>query len=155
MTDALVTFQTLSDSAIKGQIELKASPSKVYDAWTKPELLSKWFGPSSGGSLLVDQFNCSVGGLYDVTMLFADGDRAQITGKYLELEPPKKIVFTWQWMDGSALSNETLVTVDLVPSDVGTLLTLTHERFISDKARNDHGEGWESLLPRLASALTS
>lgn len=154
MTDGLVKFQTLSDSTLKAEIELKALPEKVYAAWTRPELLPKWFGPRTGGSLQIDHFDCSVGGRYDVTMIFADGDRVQLVGKYQELDPPKKIVFTWQWSDGPKSSNETLVTVDLAPSEVGTHLTLTHERFLSAEARNDHREGWEPLLCRLASILT-
>ena len=154
MTDQLVTFQTLSDSAIQAEIELKATPTKVYAAWTQPELFVKWFGPRAEGRLQVDHFDCSVGGRYDVTMVFADGDRVQLVGTYQELDPPKKIVFTWQWADSPTISKETLVTVDLTPSAVGTLLTLTHERFLSTEARNDHRQGWEPLLARLASLLT-
>lgn len=155
MTDESVTFRTLSDSALKAEIEIKTTPDKVYAAWTKPELLPKWFGPRVGGSLQIDLFDCFVGGRYDITMVFADGDRVQFVGKYQELVPPKRIVFTWQWTDGATLSNETLVTVDLAPSEVGTHLTLIHERFASAKARDDHHEGWEPLLSRLASILTT
>jgi uncharacterized protein YndB with AHSA1/START domain len=153
MTDELVKFHTLSDSAIRAEIELKAAPERVYAAWTRPERLLKWFGPRAGGSLEVDHFDCSVGGRYDVIMVFADGDRVPFVGKYLELDPPKKIVFTWQWTEGPTISSETLVTVDLAPSDVGTHLTLTHERFASAEARDSHREGWEPLLSRLASIL--
>lgn len=154
MTNDLVKFQTLGDSALKAEIELKAPPEKVYAAWTRPELLPKWFGPSADGRLQVDHFDCSVGGRYDVTMIFADGDRVQIVGKYQELDPPNKIVFTWQWTDGPTRSNETLVTVDLAPSEVGTHLMLTHERFSTAEARNDHQQGWKPILARLASILT-
>lgn len=155
MTAALVTFQNLSESAIKVEIDIKAAPDKVYAAWTLPELLPKWFGPKAGGNLQIDHFDCTVGGRYDVTMVFADGDKVQIVGTYQELDPPKKIVFTWQWTDGPITSNDTLVTVELAASEVGTHLTLTHERFASAEARNDHSEGWEPILSRLASSLTS
>lgn len=155
MTDELVKFQTMGDSALKAEIEIKATPEKVYAAWTKAEQLPKWFGPRTGGSLQVDHFDCSVGGRYDVTMLFADGDRVQIVGKYQELDPPKKLVFTWQWTDSPTTSNETLVTVDLVPTAIGTHLTLTHERFLSAEARSQHQQGWGPLLERLASILAN
>jgi uncharacterized protein YndB with AHSA1/START domain len=154
MPDELVTFQPLGESALQAQIELKAPPERVYAAWTRPELLQKWFGPRENGSLQVDHFDCSVGGSYDMLLTFADGDRIQLVGKYLELDPPRKIVFTWQWTDSATTSNETLVTVELIPSQSGTHLTLTHERFISAEVRDDHGPGWESLLSRLASILT-
>jgi uncharacterized protein YndB with AHSA1/START domain len=153
MTDELVRFEELSDSALRAQIELKAPPEKVYAMWTKPELLQKWFGPRSGGSLEVDLFDCSEGGGYDLTMVFDDGDRVQLLGRYLELDPPKKIVFTWQWSESQTSSNETLVTVHLLPSDVGTNLTLTHERFTTAEARSNHRQGWGPILVRLASVI--
>ncbi len=155
MPDELVTFETLSDTALKARIEIKTTPDKVYAAWTQPELLPKWFGPRSGGNLQIDRFDCSVGGAYDVTMMFSDGDRVQIFGKYLELDPPKKIVLTWQSTDTPATAHETLVTVDLIPSERGTHLTLTHEHFISAEVRSRHEQGWGPLLLRLASTLTN
>lgn len=153
MTDKSVKFDMHGDTALKAQIEIAAPPEKVYSAWTTRELFVKWFGPRSGGSLQVDQFDCSVGGRYDVSMLFADGDRVKLAGEYQELDPPKRIVFTWQWTEGATVSNETLVTVDLARSDVGTVLTLTHERFLAADARNNHSEGWGPLLERLATQL--
>lgn len=153
MTDERVTFEDLSDSALKAQIEIKAAPERVYAAWTEPDTFRKWFGPREGGSLEIARFECAVGGAYDVTMVFSDGDRVQMTGKYLELDPPQKIVFTWQWMEGSTNSNETLVTVALTPTSLGTHLTLVQERFLSTEARDQHQEGWTPLLVRLASIL--
>jgi uncharacterized protein YndB with AHSA1/START domain len=156
MKENRVTFQNVSDSALEGSIEIKAAPEKVYAAWTEPEQLLKWFGPPKGnGRLEIDRFDCRVGGGYDVAMVFDDGDRVQLVGTYRELDPPKKLVFTWQWTQAPTLSDETLVTIDLVPTAVGTRLTLTHERFLTIESRNDHHGGWEPLFARLAALLES
>jgi len=150
MNDDRVKFENLSDSALKAEIDIKATPEKVYAAWTQSDQFVKWFGPRADGRLEVDKFDCSVGGGYDVTMVFADGDRVQLTGSYQELDPPKKIVLTWQWAPtGAAPSYETLVTVDLVPTDLGTHLTLTHERFATAETRDEH-KGWGPILTKLA-----
>lgn len=155
-TDPRVRFQALGDAALQGRIEIKAAPDRVYAAWTDPKQLAKWFGPASGkGDLRIDHFDCRVGGRYDMTMCFDHGDRVRLVGTYQELDPPKKIVFTWQWMDSPTLSEETRVTIDLARSEVGTHLTLTHERFASPAGRNQHHAGWEPLLVRLASLLAT
>lgn len=153
MNDEQVKFENLSDSALRARIDIKAAPEKVYAAWTDQNQFIKWFGPRADGRLEVQKFDCSVGGHYDVTMVFADGDRVQIIGSFQELDPPKKVVLTWQW-SGEAPSEQTLVTVDLLPSDQGTLLVLTHERFSTAQIRDNH-RGWEPILVRLASVLTN
>jgi len=154
MINERVQCQNLSDSAMRAEIDIKAAPHKVYAAWTQPEQFVKWFGPRTSGSVEVGHFDCTVGGSYDVTMVFDDGDRVQLFGAYQELDPPKKIVLTWQWKNSPTSSNETLVTVDLMPSDLGTRLTLTHERFLTPEARDSHHQGWEPILVRLASILS-
>ena len=153
MNDAPVSFETPSASALQAQIDLKASPERVYAAWTRAEEFSRWFGPRKGGHLLVDRFEPAVGGDYDVTMVFADGDRAQMTGRYLELDPPRKIVLTWVWHEGGKPSEETLVTVDLLPTEGGTRLTLLHERFANVADRDNHQQGWPGVLARLDAYL--
>lgn len=153
MTDELVSFEALSDSAIRAEIDIKAAPDKVYAAWTDPVQFAKWFGPRTNGKLQIDQFDCVVGGRYDVTMLFEDGDTAQMVGNYKHLAPHEKIVFTWHWVDDGTPSYETLVTVEIAPTDSGSHLTLTHERFADSKIRDQHQHGWGPLLARLASVL--
>ena len=154
MIEERVTFSNPSDTVLRAMIEIKTTPERVYEAWTRPDVLPKWFGPRSGGHLQVDRFEPTVGGGYDVTMVFADGDRAQMIGEYRELDPPKRIVMTWQWTEDAAPSAETLVTVDLAPSETGTHLTLTHERFPTTADRDQHQQGWGPLLDRLAVLLT-
>lgn len=155
MNEELVKCHTLSDSAVKLEIELKATPDRAYAAWTTPDQLVKWYGPRDSTRLEIDQFDCFVGGHYDVTMVFSDGDRAQMQGVYQELVPPNKIIFTWQWTENSVRSGETLVTVDLLPIETGTRLTLTHERFVTTTDRDNHQQGWSMLFIRLAALLTS
>ncbi len=156
MNDERVTMEEPSETTLKAKIEIKAAPEKVYAAWTKPERFSQWFGPpKGGGSLEVARFEPAIGGGYDVTMVFPDGDRVRLFGEYLELDPFDRIVFTWQWAEGTDTSNETRVTVDLAPSPLGTQLTLTHERFLNSADRDQHESGWDPLLVRLADTIVN
>lgn len=154
MTNERVTFENPDDTAVIAHIDLKAPQERVYAAWTKPEQFRQWFGPRSG-TMEVEKFDCIVGGSFALSILFSDGDRVRMIGEYRELDPIDKLVFTWQWFEDGAPSNETLVTVNLSPNETGTHLKLTHERFIKVQDRDNHQSGWGSLLPQIDEIVTA
>jgi uncharacterized protein YndB with AHSA1/START domain len=152
MINERVMLHDLGEQSLQAQIDIKADPEKVFMAWTDRDRFAQWFGPPKrNGSLEVAHFDCQVGGTFDVSMVFADGDKVQLTGEYLEVDPPKKIVFSWLWTDGT----DTLVTVDIAPIETGSRLTLTHERFVSVEDRDSHQQGWSMLLPIIAEFVES
>ena len=71
-------------------------------------------------------------------------------GEYRELQPDRKIVFTWSWDDDEAWANHTsIVTVELSDRDGGTELRLRHENLPNEESREGHSEGWKSALDKL------
>jgi uncharacterized protein YndB with AHSA1/START domain len=70
-------------------------------------------------------------------------------GKFVELVPDRRVVFTWGWTDHPDLPpGSTTVEIDLVDSDEGTLLTLTH-RDLPPEEIAPHTHGWNRYLTRL------
>ena len=140
--------------AIKPSLTLKrrldAPPEKVYAAWTDPEKILKWFGPDSGP---VDEAvtDVKVGGRYAIAFSTEDGERNRVSGVYREVIPDKKLVFTWAWR--STPERESLVTILIEPDGDGALLTLIHEQFFDEQARDRHAQGWEPCLDKLARFL--
>ena len=61
--------------------------------------------------------------------------------------PNEKLVFTWAWK--TTPERESLVTVLLKPDGDGTLLTLTHEQFFDEDARDRHKGGWNGALDKM------
>ena len=127
---------------------LKASPAKVFQAWTDPEKLVRWFGPAEtvAGSVRA-QADVRPGGRYRMNFQTDDGERHQVGGVYREVMPDSRLVFTWAWQ--STPERESLVTVTIVPDGDGTLLTLHHEQFFDQKARDGHERGWTGTLDKL------
>ena len=70
-----------------------------------------------------------------------------MSGIYREVVPGKRLVFSWAWR--TTPERESQVTIDLKADGDGTILTLTHEQFFDDKARDDHGRGWGLALDNL------
>jgi uncharacterized protein YndB with AHSA1/START domain len=125
---------------------LNASPSKVYAAWTDPEQIVRWFGPDNGG---VDSAEMDVrsGGHYRVAFHTEDGEEHHVSGVYREVVTDERLVFTWAWR--STPERESLVTILIKPDGDGALLTLIHEQFFDEAARDRHGYGWNGSLNKL------
>lgn len=129
----------------------KVSPAKVYRAWTDPQAMMRWFAPSDAFSIPHVEADVRVGGRYRIVMRSPDGEQHDVSGVYREVVPNEKLVFTWAWR--STPERESLVTVVLRPAGGGTELTLTHEQFFDEEARDKHRHGWDGCLARLVNAL--
>jgi uncharacterized protein YndB with AHSA1/START domain len=125
---------------------LKAPPAKVFAAWTDPEKVKRWMGPGNVEAVSAES-DVRVGGRYRWVMRAPSGEEYDVSGVYHEIVANEKLVFTWAWK--SAPESETLVTVLLEPDGDGTLLTLTHEQFADEDARNRHQGGWNGALDKM------
>jgi uncharacterized protein YndB with AHSA1/START domain len=129
----------------------KAPPEKVYAAWIDPAKMSRWLGPPN-----VIKVNATtdavVGGRYAIQMIVPD-DEHNVSGVYREVVPNRKLVFTWAWR--STPERESLVTVTFTPDGDGTLMTLHHEQFFDEAARDSHEKGWTVIVERLDALFAS
>ena len=125
---------------------LNAAPERVYAAWTDPEQIVKWFGPDAG-AVTRAKVDARAGGGYTIVFHTEDGEEHHVSGVYREAVPPERLVFTWAWR--STPERESLVTVQIRPDGDGTSLTLTHEQFFDEPARDRHREGWTGALDKL------
>jgi uncharacterized protein YndB with AHSA1/START domain len=130
---------------------LKAAPEKVYEAWTKPEQMTHWWGVAGGPKPPVAETDLRVGGRFRVQFWDPKNDHHSVSGVYREVVPNRKLAFSWAWQ--TTPERESLVTIELNPITDGTMLTLTHEQFFDEKARDDHGRGWNVALDRLETFL--
>jgi uncharacterized protein YndB with AHSA1/START domain len=126
---------------------LNAPPAKVYAAWTDPKKISQWMGPE-GVTAVSCESDPRVGGRYRFIMRGPDGEIHNVSGEFREVVPNEKLVFTWAWI--STPERASLVTVLLKPDGEGTLLTLMHEQFFDEPARDRHQHGWSGALDKLA-----
>ena len=129
---------------------LNAPPAKVYSAWTDPAKIAGWFGPAQA-EMLHAEADARVGGRYRIVMRTSDGEQHDVSGIYREVVPNEKLVFTWAWR--STPERESLVTVMLKSDGGGTLLTLMHEQFFDEPARDRHHSGWSGALDKLEKYL--
>ena len=137
-----------SKPALTLKRRLNALPSRVYRAWTDAAKISRWFGPENA-EILRAETDVRVGGRFRIVFRGPDGEEHDVGGVYREVVPNQKLVFTWAWR--STPERESLVTVALKRDGDGTLLTLLHEQFFDEAARDRHGRGWSQTLDKLES----
>jgi len=121
----------------------------VFRAWTEPHTLALWWGPGNLPAT-VGEMDVRPGGSYRIVMRSQDGARElSVGGTYREVEPPRRLVFSWRWEGGVPDDMESLVTVELFPHGDRTELVLTHGGFTDDEAARPYGDGWNRSLPNL------
>jgi len=136
---------------------IKAPRERVFEAWTDPEDIMRWFR-TDATHLVSTKTDPRVGGRY----LFVSnasscgggtggGGPKEIGGVYKEIKKPSKLVFTWQWLNNpnGPGDGETTVTIELAEVQGGTQLTLTHEGFATVESHDGHNKGWNGILDTL------
>ncbi len=126
-----------------------ANPETVYQAWTDPDVVKRWFGPTPQFTTPIAEIDLRVGGAYRIGMKSPEGELYVATGVYREIVLNEKLVFTWRW-EGDSPSPETLVTVEFKRSGQNTELVFTHENFPTEDLAKDHREGWAGALSKLS-----
>ena len=113
----------------------------VFDAWTKPELFKRWWAPRSiGMNILSCEMDVRTGGKYRLTFGQDAASSSAFFGKYIEVIPNQRIVWTNEESDEGAVT-----TVTFEEKGGQTLLTLS-ELFPSKEAfEAEHGA--EDALP--------
>lgn len=136
-----------------------APREKVFAAWTDPQLMARWFCRCAAHPpARVLQAEVRPGGAYRIEVegprQGAPGSRLyRGWGTYREVQPPERLVFTWNWEHDEF--QDTLVTVEF--SALGqtghTEVTLTHELLPTEKARAEHRKGWGECFDMLERTL--
>ncbi|MGH2711049.1 MAG: SRPBCC family protein [Actinomycetota bacterium] len=136
-----------AQDAIEVERRIAARPETVFSYFTDPLKFNAWQGVDA-------ELDPQPGGLFRVTV--TGRSRVVARGEYVEVDPPRRIVFTWGWEqinglpDGfGVLPGTSTVEVDLVADGDATILKLRHSGLRTDPERAIHMQGWGQTLDRL------
>jgi uncharacterized protein YndB with AHSA1/START domain len=136
---------------------IKAQPAIVFAALTTAEGITNWWGPDEGPVLFAES-DARVGGRFRVRFRKIDGSEHEASGEYLEVVACRRLVMTFQWVDGGEPDERgevSRVAVELRAIDIGTELTFTHARLQTEVSRESHAAGWSYALDKLQRYLTA
>ena len=126
------------------EIVIAASPETIWPFLTDPAKHVLWIGT-------VADIDTRAGGVFRVLV----GGESPAIGEYVEVVPNQRVVFTFGWdKPGNPIRpGSTTVEISLHPEGDKTRVRLVH-RGLPDDAVQDHTQGWDHYLGRLATAAT-
>ncbi len=133
---------------------LPAGPSVVFEAFTEPRELAKWWGPEGFTTLSLD-CQARVGESYRIEMQPPEGEAFWLTGEYREVEPPTRLAYTFVWEDPDPDDVETLAELSFRDLGESTEVALRQGPFKTEARRELHLNGWTDTFDKLERLISS
>jgi uncharacterized protein YndB with AHSA1/START domain len=134
----------VTQGMVLATVDIAASPERVFKAISSSEI-AKWWGTPELYRVTEWTGELKPGGRFKSSGVGADGMPFAVEGEFLEIDPPRRLVHTWQpgWEPGPP----TTVTYRLEALDGGTRVTVRHDGF-GDRAESckSHGDGWVRVM---------
>lgn len=136
-----------SETSLRIERSYDAAPEEVFDAWTTPEVLRRWWAVHPDGSTPVAEVDLREGGRYRLSMEGPDGERHTVRGEYSEVDRPHRLVYSWQWeLDAGGLGPASTVTVEFRAEGERTRVVLEHTGLPDAASRDRHAQGWAACM---------
>jgi uncharacterized protein YndB with AHSA1/START domain len=132
---------------------LQAQAERVFAACVEPGKLAEWWGPAGFTSPSLE-LDVRTGGGYRITMQPPDGEAFHLRGEFREVDPPRRLVYTFEWEEPDPDDRQTLVSLSFLDHGQGTKLVLDQGPFATEARRALHEAGWTESLERLEQSLS-
>ena len=126
--------------------------AQLFGLLSTPVQMEAWFSPADEIAVKVLQHEFRVNGSYQLRYSQPDGSFVVVAGKFIQIDEPGLICFTWEWQQGDEhAAIPTLVTWLIKPCGQGSELTVIHEQLPDRDFFVRHQNGWMGALQRLLS----
>jgi uncharacterized protein YndB with AHSA1/START domain len=130
-----------------------APVEEVFDAWTSPEVMRRWFRPAPGWGEARAEVDLRQGGRVRVLMRRPDGTEAGARGEYTLIDRPHRLVMNWTFDDDS--SNRQLIELSFSEAEGSTRVLMVNSGISTDERRNGQDKGWRACLDELERVLAA
>lgn len=124
---------------------IRATAERLFVAWTEPAHLVRWWGPA-GVECAAAHVDLRPGGAYRIANRLPDGNTLWISGEFVTIDRPNRLVYTWRTDPSKAPER---VTVSFDARGEFTDVTVVHEQIADDTLRRGHEAGWIGCLDGL------
>ena len=152
-----MSHETMVHRTVTMERVYSASPARVFDAWADADKRRLWGSPSDEVEIRNDAADFRIGG-EDVQACLVGGEVvATVTGRYHDIVPDVRIIYTEVISEPSGPMGMSLVSAEFMASGAGTRLVLTLQTVAVDGSDLLEGveAGWVSALDRLGDQLAA
>jgi uncharacterized protein YndB with AHSA1/START domain len=133
---------------------LPAARPVVFEAFTHPQQLAKWWGPE-GYAVANLEFEPRVGESYRIEMQPPEGDAFHLTGEFREVDPPERLAYTFVWEPADPDDVETLAELSFRDLGESTEVRFTQGPFKTEARRALHRDGWGDSFDKLERLISA
>lgn len=131
-----------------------AAPAEdVFDAWTSPEVMRRWFHVAPDWGTPEAEVDLRVGGTVRVVMRKPDGTEVEARGEYTLIERPRRLAMTWAFGDDAW--QEQTIELSFSESEGATKVLMVNSGISTEERRGAQDEGWRGCLNELERALAA
>ena len=127
---------------------IPATKERLFQAWTQQEQLKRWWTIGEGWKAEFAEIDLRVGGKFKIGNRPRNGEHVLLTGEFLKIEPPDRLVYSWQF--GITNPVQSIITVEFKEVGDKTEVSITHEHSPKEMGPGAVA-GWESILEGLSS----
>jgi uncharacterized protein YndB with AHSA1/START domain len=131
-----------------------APAEAVFDAWTSPEVMRRWWHAGPDWETPEAQVDLRVGGKVRVLMRRSDGFKVEAGGEYQLIERPDRLEMTWTFSDDPS-GTQQRIEVAFSESEGATTVVMVNSGIATDERRDAQNYGWRGCFDQLERALAS
>ena len=124
-----------------------AAAEDVFDAWTSPEVMRRWFHRAPNWDTPEAEVDLRVGGEVRVVMRTPGGTEVDASGEYTLIDRPHRLEMTWTFDDDP--SNRQLIKLSFSESEGSTTVLMVNSGISTDERRDAQDWGWRGCLDEL------
>ncbi|HEY3192505.1 MAG TPA: metalloregulator ArsR/SmtB family transcription factor [Solirubrobacterales bacterium] len=129
-----------------------APAEAVFDAWTSPEVMRRWFHVAPDWETPEAEVDLRVGGKVRVVMRKPDGDEVEASGEYTLIERPHRLAMTWTFDDDPS-NQQQMIELWFSESEGSTTVVMVNSGISTDERRDAQHYGWDGCFDELERAL--
>ncbi len=140
-----------ADRVVRIERTFPAPIEAVFDAWTSPEVMRRWFHCAPDWDTPEAEVDLRVGGRIRIVMRRPDGREAEAQGEFMAIERPHRLTMTWTFHDKP--TNEQVIELSFSEREGGTTVVMVNSGISTDERRDGQEWGWRGCLDELERVL--